>query len=125
MDRRYYYKNEAGQFAFIRIPKAMMTEEIFSPLSIQAKILYGLLLDRMSEAKKNKWIDDDNRVYVLYQISEIMEDMNLSRQKAVKALSELVEIGLVEKKQRGLGMPSLLYIKSFATDSAEVPKWNF
>ena len=125
MDRRYYYKNEAGQFAFIRIPKAMMTEEIFSPLSIQAKILYVLLLDRMSEARKNKWIDDDNRVYVLYQISEIMEDMNLSRQKAVKALSELVEIGLVEKKQRGLGMPSLLYIKSFVTDSAEVPKWNF
>ena len=107
------------------IPKAMMTEETFSPLSIQAKILYGLLLDRMSEARKNNWIDDDNRVYVLYQISEIMEDMNLSRQKAVKALSELVEIGLVEKKQRGLGMPSLLYIKSFVTDSAEVPKWNF
>lgn len=77
MDRRYYYKNEAGQFAFIRIPKAMMTEETFSPLSIQAKILYGLLLDRMSEARKNNWIDDDNRVYVLYQISEIMEDMNL------------------------------------------------
>ena len=79
----------------------------------------------MIDERKNNWIDDDNRVYVLYQISEIMEDMNLSRQKAVKALSELVEIGLVEKKQRGLGMPSLLYINSFVTDSAEVPKWNF
>ena len=72
MDRRYYYKNEAGQFAFIRIPKAMMTEEIFSPLSIQAKILYGLLLDRMSEARKNKWIDDDNRVYEINNRREIL-----------------------------------------------------
>ena len=78
MERRYYYKNEAGQFAFIRIPKAMMTEEIFSPLSIQAKILYGLLLDRMSESRKIKWIDDDNKVYVLYQICKDMEDMSRS-----------------------------------------------
>ena len=120
MEPRYYYKNEAGQYAFIRIPKAMMTEEIFTPLSIQAKILYGLLLDRMSEARKNKWIDEENRVYVLYQISEIMEDMGISRQRAVRSLSELVDIGLVEKKQRGLGLPSLLYVKNFVVESVEV-----
>lgn len=120
MEPRYYYKNEAGQYAFIRIPKAMMTEEIFTPLSIQAKILYGLLLDRMCEARKNKWIDEENRVYVLYQISEIMEDMGISRQRAVRSLSELVDIGLVEKKQRGLGLPSLLYVKNFVVESVEV-----
>ena len=110
---RYYYKNEAEQFSFIRIPKAMMTEELFASLSIQAKILYGLLLDKVGTARKNQWVDDDNKVYVIYPIKEIMEDMNTGKVKAIKSLSELEEIGLVEKKQRGLGLPSLLYVKSF------------
>ena len=85
-------------------------------MSFQAKILYGLLLDRMGMAQKNIWIDEENKAYVVYQIAEIMTDMNISKQKAVKSLAELVDMGLVEKKQRGLGMPSLLYIKKFTVE---------
>lgn len=109
----YYYKNEADKYSFIRIPKAMMTEELFASLSIQAKILYGLLLDKLGEASKNKWIDDENKVYVIYPITEIMDDMNVSKGKAVGSLSELEDIGLVEKHPRGMGQPSLLYVKNF------------
>ena len=94
----------------------MMTEDLFSAMSFQAKILYGLLLDRMGMAQKNNWIDEENKAYVVYQIAEIMTDMNISKQKAVKSLAELVDMGLVEKKQRGLGMPSLLYIKKFTVE---------
>ena len=105
MQLGYYYRHEADQYNFIRIPKVMMTEDLFSAMSFQAKILYGLLLDRMGMAQKNNWIDEENRAYVVYQIAEIMADMNISKQKAVKSLAELVDMGLVEKKQRGLGMP--------------------
>lgn len=105
MEYSYYYKNEADRFSFIRIPKLMMTEELFASLSLQSKILYGLLLDRMGIAKKNNWIDEENKAYVIYQISEIMEGMSVSKSKAIKCLSELEQIGLVEKKQRGLGLP--------------------
>ena len=112
----YYYKHEADQFSFIKIPKAMMTEELFASLSLQAKILYGLLLDRVGMARKNGWVDDDNKVYVLYQITEIMADMNVSKGKAVSALSELVEMGLVEKRPRGFGQPALLYVKNFVVE---------
>ena len=114
MQSEYYYRHEANQFSFIRIPKVFMTEELFSGMSLQSKILYGLLLDRMGMAQKNNWIDEENKAYVVYQISEIMEDMNISKQKAINSLSELVDIGLVEKKQRGLGMPSILYVKKFS-----------
>lgn len=79
MSFNYFYKKESEQFSFIRIPKAMMTEELFASLSIQAKILYGLLLDRLSEASKNEWLDEENKIYVIYQISEIMDDMNISK----------------------------------------------
>lgn len=113
---RYYYKHEAEQYSFIRIPKMLMTGELFAPLSVQAKILYGLLLDRVGEARKNQWVDDENKVYVIYPINEIMEDMGSSKAKAIKSLAELTEVGLVEKKQRGLGLPSLLYVKNFVVD---------
>ena len=116
MQLGYYYRHEADQYNFIRIPKVMMTEDLFSAMSFQAKILYGLLLDRMGMAQKNNWIDEENRAYVVYQIAEIMADMNISKQKAVKSLAELVDMGLVEKKQRGLGMPSHLYIKKFTVE---------
>ena len=120
MEYSYYYKNEADRFSFIRIPKLMMTEELFASLSLQSKILYGLLLDRMGIAKKNNWIDEENKVYVIYQISEIMEDMSVSKSKAIKCLSELEQIGLVEKKQRGLGLPSLIFVKDFVLNVPEV-----
>lgn len=58
MELAYYYQHEADQFSFIRIPRAMMTEELFASLSLQSKILYGLLLDRVSVARKNQWVDE-------------------------------------------------------------------
>lgn len=62
---------------------------------------------------KNKWLDQENRVYVIYPIKEIQQDMNITKKKAMEILSELEEKGLVEKQIRGSGMPSLIYIKQF------------
>lgn len=42
--------------------------------------------------------------------------MGISKNKAINLLSSLEEFGLVEKKRRGLGMPSLLYVKSFLVE---------
>ena len=109
----YYYGSQADQFSFIRIPKAMLTEKIFSSLSLQAKMLYGILLDRMGLSMKNGWFDSENKVYIIYQIAEIQEDLGFSKKKAIEYLAELESFDLVEKKRRGLGLPSILYVKSF------------
>lgn len=109
----YYYGSQADQFSFIRIPKAMLTEKTFSSLSLQAKMLYGILLDRMALSMKNGWFDAENKVYIIYQIAEIQEDLGFSKKKAIEYLNELESFGLVEKKRRGLGLPSILYVKSF------------
>ena len=109
----YYYGAQAEQFNFIRIPKAMIVDPMFADLSVNAKLLYGVLLDRMNLSMKNRWFDSENRVYIIYQISEIMEDFNFSKKTAVRYLNELEDFGLVEKKRRGLGLPSLLYVKNF------------
>ena len=109
----YYYGAQAEQFNFIRIPKAMIVDPMFEDLSVNAKLLYGVLLDRMNLSMKNRWFDSENRVYIIYQIAEIMEDFNFSKKTAVRYLNELENFGLVEKKRRGLGLPSLLYVKNF------------
>lgn len=109
----YYYGSQADQFNFIRIPKAMLTDKIFASLSLQAKMLYGILLDRMGLSMKNGWFDSENKVYIIYQIAEIQEDLGFTKKKAIEYLGELERFGLVEKKRRGLGLPSILYVKSF------------
>ena len=43
----YFYGHEANQFTFFRIPKLLFSDERFIGLSSDAKILYGLMLDRM------------------------------------------------------------------------------
>ena len=115
MEFNYYYGSQADQFSFIRIPKIMLTEETFSSLSIPAKVLYGVLLDRMTLSRKNAWFDEENRVFIIYQIGEIQEDLGFSKKKAMDLLSELEKFGLLEKKRRGHGLPNILYVKSFMT----------
>ena len=113
MDFNYYYGTQADQFSFIRIPKVMLTGEMFSPLSLQAKVLYGLFLDRMALSMKNGWLDKENKVYIIYQIADIQEDLGFSKKKAIDYLAELEKFGLIEKKRRGLGLASIIYVKSF------------
>ena len=113
MEFDYYYGSQADQFSFIRIPRMLLTEDTFSSLTLQSKMLYSVLLDRMSLSMKNGWFDEENRVYIIYQISEIQTDLGFSKRKAMDYLSELEEFGLVKKKKRGFGLPSIIYVKSF------------
>ena len=75
----YYYGKEAEQFTFYRLPKALITDERFKGISNNAKLLYGLMLDRMSLSKRRGWLDDDNKVYIKYSLNNIEEDLNVSR----------------------------------------------
>ena len=100
---------------FFRIPKALFQEQRFQSLSTDAKILYGILLDRMSLSAKNGWRDEQGRVYIIYTVREVQESLCCAEHKAVKLFRELEDIGLVERKRRGLGRPSLIYVKDFSS----------
>ena len=114
----YFYGAESEQFSFYRIPKVLFTEERFRHISAEAKVLYGLLLDRMSLSAKNGWQDKENRVYIIFTIEDIMEAMGCADQKAGKLLHELEsKCRLIERKRQGLGKPNLIYVKNFVTPS--------
>ena len=112
----YYRGMEAEQYSFYRVPKVLFTAECFKSLSCEAKVLYGLMLDRMSLSIKNRWFDDEDLVYIIFTVDEIAELMNCGTQKAVKLIKELDTsngIGLIEKKRLGLGKPNVIYVKNF------------
>lgn len=112
----YYYGIEAEQFSFYRVPRLLIKDERFKGLSSDAKLLYGLMLDRMALSMKNGWLDDENRAYIIYTVDAIMEDLSCGKDKAIKVLAELDTnkgIGLVEQIRRGLGKPDIIYVKNF------------
>ena len=112
----YFYGAQAEQFSFYRVPKVLFTKEQFKQLSAEAKILYGIMLDKLNLSVKNKWGDEKGRVYIIYTIEQIMEDMNCADQKATKLLDELEKkCGLIERKRQGLGKPNLIFVKNFIT----------
>ncbi|MBE5039493.1 replication initiator protein A [Oscillospiraceae bacterium DSM 107454] len=116
----YYYGREAEQFHFYRIPKILFTDQRFSEISVEAKVLYGLLLDRMSLSIKNQWIDDENRVYIYFKLEDVMEYMGIGKDKGVKLFAELDAekgCGLIRRKKQGLGKPVIIYVMNF--NSAE------
>ena len=115
MQYEYFYGAQAEQFSFYRIPKALFTEPNFRELSTDAKVLYGILLDRMSLSLKNQWLDAQNKVYIIFTVEEIRDALNCANQKATRLMVELEkQAGLIERKRQGLGRPNLIYVKNFA-----------
>ena len=113
----YFQGMEGDMYQFYRIPKLLFTSEYFKNLSCEAKVLYGLMLDRMSLSIKNRWLDEEDRVYIFFSVEEIMEMLNCGRNKAVNCLKELDQetgIGLIEKNRLGLVKANVIYVKNFS-----------
>ena len=111
----YYYGNEAEQYSFYRVPKTILTDPRYKGVSIEAKVLYGLLLDRMGLSVKNGWMDSDGRVYIYFTQEDAMTLMNCGKDKATKLFRELDTdgIGLIERRKQGQGRPARIYVKNF------------
>lgn len=113
MNFDYFYGEQSESYAFYRTPKVFFTDERFRGLSSDAKILYGILLDRVSMSARNKWLDEEGRVYVYMTLSSIEYSIGCCKQKAVNLLTELEEFGLIERKRQGQGKPTRVYVKNF------------
>ena len=117
MEFDYFYNRDGDRFSYYMLPKIIVTDERFKNLSSDAKILYSCLLERTSLFFRNKWLDEENRVYIIFTVEEIMEILGRPNKTAVKILNELDStsggIGLIERKKRGLGKPNIIYVKDF------------
>lgn len=116
----YFYGQQSELFSFYRIPKILFSQDKFWNVSTDAKLLYGILLDRMNLSARNGWLDEAGRVYIIFTIEEIKESLGCAEKKAVKLLDELEKKAeLIERKRQGLGKPNLIYVKNFISGSVE------
>ncbi len=97
----FFYGNEAEQYQFYRVPQALFTNEKFSKISCESKLLYGFLLDRCGLSRKSKWYDEDGKLYVFFKQEEAIEKLNIGKNKAVKIFDELEQTGLIIRKKQG------------------------
>ena len=124
MAYEYFYGREADKFMFIRIPKLMFELEGIREISLEAKLMYGLLLDRVGLSAENGWIDDEGRIYIIYTMEGAAKVLGCSVRKAYGIIKELENKGLVERKRRGMGKPNLMYVKNFLTDMQDLQNKN-
>lgn len=119
MNYDYFYNQEPEQYIHYQMPKILFTNEQLNKLSLDAKFLYCLLLDRAKSSFQKGFIDKDGRVYVHFAHAEIMNLLNRSKAKVSEYFKELDSdkggIGLVERRQKvGIGKSDVIYVKNFA-----------
>lgn len=115
----YFYEEQSEQFVFYKVPKVLCTEEEFRKLSSDAKLLYGLLLDRVSLSQRNGWVDENGRIYVVYTIENVKYALNCADKKATRLMVELEKHGLIERRLQGQGKPAVIYVKNFIHQSKQ------
>lgn len=113
----YFYGDEAEQFTFYRIPKVLFTDPSYRRISSDAKILYGLMLDRMGLSVRNGWLDEYNRVFIFFTLEDALEYLCCGHTKAVSLFGELDKAGLIERKKQGQGKPTKIYVKNFVRNA--------
>ena len=121
----YFYGDESKEFSYFRIPRLLITHQRFKNVSVEAKLLYGLLLDRMGLSEEHGWYDEDDRVFIYYTVEEIADDLCCGRDKAMKLLAELDKAkgaGLIERVRQGQGKPTKIYVKRFTTREVPIQK---
>lgn len=119
MNREYFYGEQADSYSFYRIPRQLITGENYKGLSVEAKLLYGMMLERMGLSLRNGWLDKTGRVYIYYTVEEIQSDLDCGHVKAGRLLAELDTvkgIGLIERVRQGQGKPTKIYVKKFSPD---------
>ena len=119
----YFYGPQSDFFSFYRVPKVLFQYERYKYISAEAKVLYGLLLDRMDLSARNGWIDKKGRVYIIFTVEEIMGMLNCGNKKAIQLLSELEsKAKLIERQRCGLGKPNLICVLNFVDADSQAER---
>ena len=109
----YFYGKEADQFSFFTVPKILFKDPEYKDMPCEAKMLYGMMLDRMSLSIENQWFDEQKRAFIKVSEDFIMENLGCGRNKALNLMKILLESGLIERKKMGQGKSSIIYVKRF------------
>ena len=109
IDRTYRISDVVSE-DFLRFPLTLLANPKYKEMSLEAKFIYSLLLNRLTLSQKNNWINEDNEVYLIYTREDAANTLNISYRKAIAAFKELIEAKLLYEERQGRGYPNLLYV---------------
>lgn len=115
-----YKINETLQHSYYQMPQELFENEKYKKLSIEAKVIYAFLLNRMNLSRINKWINDKGEIYLIYTRKEIQSKLNLSDKPVTRAFKELREINLIKEERQGFGKPNLIYIGKIEQEELQI-----
>ena len=98
--------NEKG--GFYMMPRQLFTDSC--PLSLEAKVLYTMIIDRTDLSLKNNWCDKNGQIFIYFTVDEAAKILGCGTAKACGILSELEHNKYISKKRQGLGKPNLIYL---------------
>ena len=110
MDFIPYKANEYLENVFYQIPKELFVNPYYKDLSSDSKLLYGLLLDRLSISIKNEWIDEEGNIFLIFSRKEAEEKLNLSDKTVTKAFKQLADVKLIYEKRQGFRRNNIIYV---------------
>ncbi len=109
----YFTAAEAKSYAFYKVPKVLFTDDRYRQVSTDAKMLYGLLLDRMQLSLKSGWVDSSGKVYQFFTVKQAQELLHFGHEKICKLFRELEQADLIVRKRQGQGKANIIYLKKF------------
>jgi hypothetical protein len=107
---RIYKANEVDKERFYQVPKSLFKNKLYTKLSLDAKMVYALLRDRMELSQKNGWINSNGEIYLLFTRENLANILECSEPTARKAMKQLIEHKLIIEKRQGQGKPNIIYV---------------
>ncbi len=121
----YYKINDLNNNSFFKIPKTLMENDCYSGvLNSDAKIIYALLLDRMELSRKNKWVNEEGEIYLLFTKDELANMLKLSPATVYKAFKTLEKCRLIRQERQGRNKPNRIYIGKARNIKPVIPANN-
>lgn len=124
MIERTYRISDVVNDEFLRFPLTLLANPKYKEMSLEAKFIYSLLLNRLTLSQKNGWINEDNEVYLIYTREDAANILNISYKKTIAAFRELIGKGLLYEKRQGRGYPNLLYVLKAELDDTEAVEFS-
>ena len=110
--KKYFTLDDAVKEQFYKMPKVFfLKDSVYYSITLTSKSLYSILADRNSVSIKNKWIDEENKVYFIYKQEDLCDVTGIKDPKTLrKYLKELETYELIERKKQGFNLPDRFYL---------------
>lgn len=113
---QYYFKpynlETAISQPFYAIPQVLIEDDYFKDLSLEAKLLYGIMQNRTILSRENNWVDENGDIYIYMTLEEATKKLNRGMTNVKKAIKQLKEMGMIQSLRQGFNKPNRIYVCS-------------